>query len=124
MIRKSGTRFSPCVLRNDVLHKGEGTGPPQPAAAPQGQNPFVLVNYSSTICLNPPLLIDGRWRSRPIFRRREKRCDGGPAKSQGLDCQGPDCEGPGQGSGQGSGQAAGRDPAVGGRPDSRRAPAR
>jgi hypothetical protein len=26
----------------------------QPTAGRRGHNPFVLVNYSSTICLNPP----------------------------------------------------------------------
>jgi len=32
----------------------------QPASVPEGQNPFVLVNYSPTICLNPPFLIHGQ----------------------------------------------------------------
>jgi hypothetical protein len=32
----------------------------QPAAPPEGYNPFVLVNYSPTICLNPrPYLRQG-----------------------------------------------------------------
>jgi hypothetical protein len=29
----------------------------QPALPPHDQKPFVLVNYSPTICLNPPLLM-------------------------------------------------------------------
>jgi hypothetical protein len=32
----------------------------QPAPVPERQNPFVLVNYSPTICLNPPFLILGQ----------------------------------------------------------------
>src|ERR1019366_6937436 len=50
---------------------------------PQGHNPFVLVNYSPTICLNPPSLIIGGLKSWPITVGQEKRYDGGPAKSQG-----------------------------------------
>jgi hypothetical protein len=56
------TRVRPCALRH---------------------NPFVLVNYSSTICLNPPA-DHGRFKSWPVSTGRKKRCDGGPAKFQGA----------------------------------------
>src|SRR5690349_21727663 len=54
----------------------EETGPS--AAARQGHNPFVLVNYSPTICLNPPAS-SGRLESWPIKVGQEKRDDGRPA---------------------------------------------
>src|SRR6266446_3093505 len=54
-----------------------------PVARALRYNPFVLVNYSSTICLNPPA-DHGRFKSWPVSTGREKRCDGGPAKFQGA----------------------------------------
>ena len=49
-----------------------------------GHNPFVLVNYSSTICLNPSADRGRSCRWRVATVGQEKRCDGGPAKSREL----------------------------------------
>src|SRR5258707_13723822 len=73
---------------------------------PWDHNPFVLVNYSPTICLNPSPLIG--MESWPIAVGQEKRYDGGPVQSHV----------------QIGSAAVGRDPADGAWPYSRRAPAR
>src|SRR5205809_350196 len=71
----------PCAVRHAVPHNGEKTESGWRARC--AINPFVLVNYSSTICLKPPA-DHGRFKSWPVSVGREKRCDGGPAKFQGA----------------------------------------
>jgi hypothetical protein len=64
MIRKSGNRFSEGRKAwldkgmfpkkgQGLLARGDEAGL-QLVSVLQGHNPFVLVNYSPTICLNPP----------------------------------------------------------------------
>jgi hypothetical protein len=49
----------------------------QAATTSQGYSPFVPINYSPTICLNPPILMI-KVTSWPIAVGQEKRRDGGP----------------------------------------------
>src|ERR1700738_1722108 len=65
--------------RAGAAHKGEGVRSLQLAMPPWDHNPFVLVNYSPTICLNPSPLM--RMESWPILVGQEKRYDGGSVQS-------------------------------------------
>jgi hypothetical protein len=47
------------VCREIPGRDGEAAFSLQSAVLPEGHNPFVLVNHSPTICLNPPFLIPG-----------------------------------------------------------------
>src|SRR5258708_21554572 len=93
------------LSREGVADDVEGVGSLQPATPPWDHNPFVLVNYSPTICLNPsPLIqVDGiladhgrsreerRWKARIIASLTPRARPGGrrSALSSAPPCSGP-----------------------------------